>query len=109
VVAPTTEVWLAYSASYLDRYQTEPVRNATVNGQFANFVARIGAKEAPAVASWYLRHEGRRYVQGGHSVGLMLHDAEKLRTEWATGRAGNSTEEVFARLIRKAEEEERGK
>lgn len=85
-VAPTVETWLSYAKAYFERYGTEPVRNATVNGQLKNFVARIGATESPWVAASYLQNQSRRYVNGGHSVGLMLHDAEKLRTEWANGR-----------------------
>lgn len=83
---PTAKVWEAYATAYLATYGTEPVRNAMINGQMCNFVARIGAEEAPAVASSYLRNKSTRYIRGGHSVGLMLADAEKLRTEWARGQ-----------------------
>jgi uncharacterized protein YdaU (DUF1376 family) len=85
VAAPTHAVWTAYSTAYFGRYGTEPVRNAMVNGQIANFVSRIGATEAPAVAANYLRSQNPRYVRAGHSVGVMVADAEKLRTEWAKG------------------------
>jgi hypothetical protein len=68
------------------------VRNATVNGQLANLVNRLGADEAPAVAAFYVRSNNGRYVAAGHSVGMLLMDAEKLRTEWATGRQGTATQ-----------------
>lgn len=85
-VAPTSEAWTAYSQAYESRYGAMPVRNASVNGQLALFVARIGAAEAPAVARFYVGHQAQFYVRAMHAVGPMLKDAEKLRTEWATGR-----------------------
>ena len=95
-----------------------PVRNATVNGQLANLVARLGAEEAPAVAAFYVRSNNSRYVGAGHSVGMLLMDAEKLRTEWATGRQTTATQarladraqsnlNAFAPLIAEAEARER--
>lgn len=82
----TGAAWAAYAASYSDRYGTEPSRNATVNGQLAAFVKRIGAEEAPDVAAFYVKHDDAFYVRKGHPVGLLLSDAEKLRTEWFTGK-----------------------
>lgn len=75
----------AYSAAYQSRYGEPPVKNATVNSQISNFVKRIGADEAPQVAAFYVAHNNAFYVSTMHSVGIMLKDAEKLRTEWATG------------------------
>jgi hypothetical protein len=86
VSPPTAAAWEAYSGSYAARYKALPVRNAAVNGQLAQVVKRLGAEEAPLVAGWYVTHNGARYVAAGHSVVLLLADAEKLRTEWATGR-----------------------
>lgn len=82
----TVPTWEAYREGYLKRYGVAPIRNTTVNGKLAHFVRRLGAAEAPLVAEFYLQHNSARYQQAGHSVGLMLQDAEKLRTEWATGR-----------------------
>lgn len=83
---PTADLWEAYSEAYQARYDVPPVRNATVNGQLARVLGRLGGEEAPEVARWYLRSQNARYVASGHPVGLLLQDAEKLRTEWATGR-----------------------
>lgn len=94
--ANSTETWSVYSTAYLGRYGTEPVRNATVNGQLSNFVKRLGALEAPAVAAWYVSHNGRYYVQNCHPVSAMLKDAEKLRTEWATRRQVTAAEAMQA-------------
>ena len=90
-VAPSSETWEAYAAAYRRRYGADPVRNATVNGQLANFVKRIGQDESPLVAAFYVGHAGRMYVQAMHPLNLLVRDAEKLRTEWATGRIQTET------------------
>jgi hypothetical protein len=77
--------WESYSTAYEAKYRVKPVRNAKVNSQFAQLVKRLGAEDAPRVAAWYLSHAGALYVRSGHCVDLLLRDAEKLRTEWATG------------------------
>jgi uncharacterized protein YdaU (DUF1376 family) len=84
----SAETWTSYSQAYLERYGVEPIRNQTVNAQMAQFVARLGAEEAPGVARFFVGHRHAYYVNAKHSVGAMLHDAEKLRTEWATGNVG---------------------
>lgn len=89
--APTAATWDAYAGAFLDRYGTEPVRNATVNGQLANFVGRIGVGEAPHVARFYVGHNASLYVRAGHPTGLLVRDAEKLRMEWATHRQVQDT------------------
>lgn len=83
---PNAATWAAYSAAYALRYGVPPVRNAKVNSQIAAFVDRIGATESPAVAEHYVASNNGFYVKAGHQVGFLLSDAEKLRTEWATGR-----------------------
>ncbi len=82
----TAAVWQAYSEAYAVRYAVEPVRNAKVNGQIKQLVKRLGIDDAPEVARFFLTHNGAYYVQRAHSVDCLLSDAEKLRTEWATGR-----------------------
>ncbi|WP_440030457.1 helix-turn-helix domain-containing protein [Chromobacterium amazonense] len=79
------ETWAAYAEAYRLRYGVDPVRNATVNGQIANFVKRLG-ENAPHVAAYFVGSSSAFYVSKGHAVGTMLCDAEKLHTEWATGR-----------------------
>jgi hypothetical protein len=78
--------WNSYREAYQNRYGVPPVRNGSVNSILANFVKRLGAEEAPLVAEFYLSHPEPFYVKNMHPVGLMLKDAEKLRTEWATKR-----------------------
>ncbi|MCP1121592.1 replication protein [Robbsia andropogonis] len=114
------ETWKAYAEAYRRRYQTDPVRNAMVNGQLANFCKRLSADEAPQVAAFYVGHNNRYYVGQGHSVSAMLKDAEKLRMEWDTGRRitaeqaqqadrTQSNANAFNRLIAEARAEEREK
>ena len=44
------------------------------------------------VAAFFVASSNKFYVTKGHSIGLLLADAEKLRTEWATGRAMTDAE-----------------
>ena len=81
----SSQVWEAYSAAYQVRYKAEPIRNAMVNKQISTLVGRLGA-EAVQVAAWFVSHSNSYYIQRGHSIGVLLADCEKLRTEWATGR-----------------------
>lgn len=88
----STRVWRAYSGAYRDKYGVEPLRNATVNAQIKAFVARVPGDEAEAIARFYLTHADWFYTKNRHPVGAMLRDAEKLRTEWATGVKSTSAE-----------------
>ena len=117
--SPSADTWAAYSTAYEARYGVEPVRNATVNGQLAQLVSRLGADESPMVAAWYVGHQNQFYVGAGHSVGVLLRDAEKLRTQWATNRATTQTQALqadktaanfnaFAPMLAEAKAKERG-
>lgn len=90
--APTAETWTRYAGAYERRYGVTPVRNATVNGQLANVVARLGAGEAPAVAEHFVSSNRGLYVSSRHSVSLLVRDCEAIRTEWATGRTMTDAE-----------------
>ena len=84
-------VWDAYKASFKARYGVEPVQNARVSVALSQLVDRLGPEDAVAVAGWYPSHNDRWYILKGHSVAVMVADAEKLRTEWATGQTVTST------------------
>jgi hypothetical protein len=84
------ETWKAYSTAYAIIYGVEPVQNAMVRKQVAQLVERIGA-DAPAVATFYVGHPDAFYVRRGHPIGQLLANAEKIRTEWATGRMATAT------------------
>ncbi len=89
--AACKETWKSYSDAYFIRYTTEPVRNATVNAQVKQFVQRIGIRESPHVAAFFVQNNSQFYVQRGHTFGNLLADAEKMRTEWATGKTMTGT------------------
>lgn len=113
----TGPAWDAYEFAYAARYRAAPKRNARVNGQMASFVRLVGKDEAPGIVEFYLRHNDARYVREGHSVGMLVAHAEKLHTEWSTGRRVTTTAaqqadklqatgDVFGKLIEEAREHE---
>ena len=79
-------VWIAYSDAYRKRYGVDPIRNAKVSGQLCEFVKRVGKELAPIAASHFLESNNQWYIQKGHSVGVMLADAEKIATEARVGQ-----------------------
>lgn len=89
--APSEEVWKAFNAAYFNRYGTEHIRDAKSNRNIVDFIARVGAKEAPHIAAFYVSHNKKYYIEVQHDVGIMLKDAAGLRTQWATGRTMTST------------------
>ncbi|CAJ7031507.1 Replication protein 15 [Burkholderia pseudomallei] len=114
----TAPTWAAYSEAYVARYGVEPIRNAIVNSQMLHFVERVGVAEAPEIARFFVRHGNGYYVRRSHAVGLLLQDAESVRTQWATQRPMTATEaamidrtatnaNAFAPLIAEARERER--
>ena len=117
-LALTSPAWNAYRGAYQERYRTEPIRNAKVNGMLASLVQRLPTEEVPDIAAFYVRHNAGLYVRAGHPVELLLRDAEKLHTEWATGRMVTETEaretdrrqgvgDRYRRVIDEVEQEER--
>ena len=56
------------------------------------FCKRVPLEEAPAIAAFYLSHNNAYYLRTSHSTDALLKDAEKLRTEWQTGRHRHRTE-----------------
>lgn len=83
--------WDSYCSAYAGRYGVAPVKNAKVAGMVVSFAKRVPMAEAPDIAAWYVQHPGRFYVERGHVFDNLLKDAEKLRTEWATGRVVTAT------------------
>ena len=81
-----SRTWGAYEAAYRRRYGVAPTRNATVNGQLAQFCRRVPVDEAPAIAAFYVTHDDAYYVRTQHAVGPLLKGAEALRTQWLSGR-----------------------
>ena len=77
-----TETWQAYRAAYLQAYGVEPLRNAKVNGQIANFVKLVGEDKAPHIAAFYVFHPNQWYRTKGHDFGTLLANAQALATDW---------------------------
>lgn len=109
-IPKTGQTWEAYRAAYQRRYGVEPTRNASVNAQLAKFINRVPLEDAPHIAAFYVTHNKSFYVGQKHPVGLLLKDAEGLRTEWLSGRTVTDTEarqadrtqatgNVFGRLL----------
>ncbi len=86
------KTWAAYSEAYRQRYTVSPIRSATENSQIKQFCQKVPAEESPGVAAFYVRNMNSFYVQKGHPVGLLLADANKLRTEWVTQKTITQTE-----------------
>lgn len=80
-----SKIFEAYADAYRERYGVEPARNARVNSQCNQLGQRLG-EEAIPIAVFFVRHNGRFYVQKSHPIGALLADAESLRTEWLTGK-----------------------
>lgn len=89
--AACRETWNAYGDAYELKYTTRPIRNAKVSSQVKGFVERVGRDEAIAMAEWFVSHPDAFYVKNLHTFGLLLTDAEKLRTQWATGRVSSGS------------------
>lgn len=85
-------VWESYSAAYAARYGEKPVRNAPVNAAMKAFIRRVPREEAAAIAAFYVASNFGYYVREAHPVWLLNKHAEKLRTEWATGRRVTETQ-----------------
>lgn len=117
--AKTAAVEHAYSEAYFARYGAYPVVNEKFRGQLSKFLDRVAKEEAPGIAAFYVRSNYGWYVKQGHSVDYLLKDAEKLRTQWITGKPITETEarqidrtqanaDSFGPLIEEAEEREGG-
>ncbi len=91
-LSPITEVWRSYKRAYEEKHGTGSATwNKKVGGMLKQFVQRVPQDEAPDIAEFFVSHNSSFYVQSGHPIGLLLKDAEKLRTEWLTGRKMTTT------------------
>lgn len=87
---PGSRLFSVYAEAYKMRYGANPVRNMKVNLACKRFVERLG-ENAGEVIKFYLLHNNAWYVRQGHSVECAERDAEKLHTEWLTGRKVHTT------------------
>lgn len=87
----SSPVWNAYAMAYESRYGAAPAPNAKNYSLCCQLIDRIGAADAPHVAGWYLSTKANPYARSGHSLALLVRDAEKIHTEWRTGRRTTET------------------
>jgi len=80
------ETWKAYSLAFRERYGTDPVRNARSNTLCSKLVDLLSGKDAPYVAYFYVTLATNPYLSSGHSLALLVRDAEKIDMQWRTNR-----------------------
>lgn len=85
------QVWANYAQAYEKRYHAPPIRNAKANSLIKRFAQLVPHEEAGLIAAHYVRHNGQFYVSKLHPLELLVTDAAKLRTEWATGKMMTAT------------------
>lgn len=72
----TYPAWMAYAKAFKARYRQWPIYNATVGGQMAKVVNRIGA-EAAEVAAYFVEKVEQPYVVSTcHTAGSLLKNCE---------------------------------
>jgi hypothetical protein len=82
---PGAKAWDAYADAYRQTYRVEPLLNAKVRTQFKRFATElVPGDEAAELAAFYVGHPDPFYRKNAHSVDLLIRDAAKLRTEWAS-------------------------
>lgn len=90
--AKSSATWEAYKNAYEKRYKIEPKRNERTSSLLCMLVDRLGVLDAPAVAEFYLTHNGPLYVRCRHPPNLLVQDAEGLYTQWKTGQKATTSE-----------------
>lgn len=90
--AQTHKAWMAYAIAYQHRYGTWPVWNASVAGQVAQLIQRVGIDAAPKVAAHYVMRVNEAFVlKKMHSFKLLLADAEGYHSQMQSGRSVTAT------------------
>lgn len=89
--AASSQAWRAYAEAYAQRYGAAPIENERSRSQMAQFVRRVPLEEAPEIARFFVSLNRRFYVEKQHPIGLLLQDAESIRTQWFTGRTMTTT------------------
>lgn len=95
---PGSRVWDAYSAAFKTRWGDDPPRNAEANSLCKRLVDKLGVDDAPSVAEFYVAHRDALYVKAMHPLTLLIRDASKIRTEWATGRVSTAPAAIHGDL-----------
>lgn len=87
------KAWMNYAVCYQRRYGAWPIINATQTSLICKFIDRVGEEMAPKVVAYYVNKVNDFNVtKSGHSLKLLLSDAEKYHMQYLTGRAITNTE-----------------
>lgn len=71
----------AYREAFYERYQSDPIIDASVRRQACTLVDRVGQELAENVVRFYLTHNDRWYLKKAHEFKFCLADCKKLCLE----------------------------
>jgi biotin operon repressor len=77
--------WESYARAYRDRYGVLPAANQKTRGQVATLVRYVGKEVAPALAEYFLSHNGSWFVQCRHEFGCLLKSYQQVLTDMHRG------------------------
>lgn len=101
--SPTFAAWMAYAKAFKARYRQWPIYNATVGGQMAKVVNRIGA-EAPMVAAYFVEKIEQTYVVTAcHPVSSLLKHCESYAVKAHQAAESKKRAEANQRALNQAE------
>ncbi|PIT07997.1 helix-turn-helix domain-containing protein [Snodgrassella communis] len=83
--------WEAYARAYRDRYGVLPAANQKTRGQVATLVRYVGKEVAPALAEYFLSHNGSWFVQCRHEFGCLLKSYQQVLTDMQRGEQMTQT------------------
>lgn len=83
--------WQAYARAYRTRYGVLPASNQKTRGQVATLVKYVGKDIAPALAAFFLTHNGGWFVQCRHEFGCLLKSYQQVLTDMQRGEQMTQT------------------
>lgn len=83
--------WQAYAKAYRTRYGVLPASNQKTRGQVATLVKYVGKDIAPALAAFFLTHNGGWFVQCRHEFGCLLKSYQQVLTDMQRGEQMTQT------------------
>ncbi|PIT41846.1 hypothetical protein BHC43_00285 [Snodgrassella alvi] len=83
--------WEAYARAYRARYGVLPASNQKTRGQVATLVKYVGKDIAPALAAFFLTHNGGWFVQCRHEFGCLLKSYQQVLTDMQRGEQMTQT------------------
>ncbi|SCC08815.1 MULTISPECIES: helix-turn-helix domain-containing protein [Snodgrassella] len=83
--------WESYARAYRNRYGVLPAANQKTRGQVATLVRYVGKEVAPALAEYFLSHNGSWFVQCRHEFGCLLKSYQQVLTDMHRGEQMTQT------------------